>query len=1017
MITEEEAISLLDMDHEPLLPAVDRSTYVGCVRRWGARAFNLCPHVGVDNTTTSTYRVPAGTPDTLTYQQATHRWKWNVDAYGIRCLKCYSKNLHGWHDDATDMLIKLKKLYDSHLTVFEEETFNELANFGDAIIRWCDKNLLPEQHYFLLAITKDRVDSFVRPSMATQMVIIVDCLQTKVRLLGRDKLLNSPNTKFLVLPMLRSATSYAGWRLIVASLNQVPAYLHIVNQSQITYRSLAIHALANLKLTYSSVEIGNVWPFFMGNALIKGNTCNTHPAALLLSFFMFGDCYGWDELFPAYHCNPTIVFLNTSGYPPILAPQVEPNLTNAISVCYALTDGRGALARKYVGVFNREIVLMMKRLSLVGNDDGLKTFFAGWFDPRAFDMTIKHDDFLETMYYETDPRNIRYQPQFIEGENILNEVSLSVGGLVFFTFGTRGDRMPVLANARRLASIGARATVIHLNTEAEGAILLSRDPNHEASRVALFRRARDVVLSYSCAGRITPHQLLLFETTRYSLQPPDSVIYPFRASDNALISLAYSLVGMVSRASFYIGAYAQPGYVPTSSNGVSSIVQVVNEDTSGRRVGAWWGSHGQAPELYTNIPVIPPGDHAKLFPKYSKIYCHGGAGTVALIAASGAQAIVTDDSLDRAYRNPHDAGVGVMPGVPDDFILLALGPISKGFIGVWMRANWYKPWHLLSFYGFGGFWMTTFNILMLWLFLSRTQRVVPLSSSPITSLLMMLFPKTRITIYQTMFAYFLSELLEKLMVSLGKNYFWLAGRFISLNITMVRAIIPFYIAQKYGYFWGLVTAALSNWIVAIAQFCTSWAINTLAPGHDMAGSDKLYIELTIRWHIIPVVHCALVSPSTGERFEGATNMLGLYTLEWRYDPPNGGFVFPTTFNRTHTDGVANMAYKYSLFWNCQTALMLALNNNWHHSGLGGIVILGVNLAVSMVSLPIVFGITALYGVALVVPNWFGVSPTRHGTTVVFGQMVSNLVDAVSLNTANMLGSINQWLAGLWTIAS
>jgi len=1014
IVTVEESEILVSTDHPQIGMSPPDGTMVELWRRWfSIRGSFDCPHPQVNNSPTSSYQIPYGTPDTLSYQPVEARWKHEVTAFGARCLKCFPRNMHGWHDILIQILVKKLPPNRIFFTAMEQEELMGLSRISDAIIRWCDKHLVPHAHYYLISISQSRVEQFSPFSTQDWIVFIVPTNAVKNRIIQKFPQYSTPATLWLILPVVRDETSFAGWRLVVMALNEVPAWLHCVNQSQIGYRRSAIDLLAKTRLTWSSLEFGNIWPFFMGNAIAQGGTSRVHPQLLVASFYCFGCCYGWDEIVPALMFKVTVLIAPILGLPPLLAPQVEEVWYNSIRVSYALFSPVGQPIGQYLGFFNRQTIGYMKALAIRNNDDGLLNFWAGFTDPRAFDLTIRLNDFQQYEWTDVSPRDPRFDNLFVAGDNILAEITTSVGGLVFFTFGTRGDRNPVLAHCRYLATLGARVTVIHLCSLNEGVELISKSTSDER-RVYLFNRARSVVSTFKSGYLVTPYQLLLVNTITYSLSPPANVVYPFRASDNPIISLLYSLVGMVMSPDFYIGAYAQPLYLPTSTDGTTFLELTPNMDTTNKKVGAWWGSDGAVPDNYGHIPLIPAGDHKLLFPQYSVVYCHGGAGTVALASASGCQVIVVSEGiLDRDYIHPHDAGALVMPGAPVDAMFLALSKNNTAFAGVWFRFNWFRPWKYLNFYGVAGVFRMLFHFFMWYLFMTRTQKNVPLTSEPLTSVLMLFSRTGKVKLVYTLIAYFVAVVLERLLLHLGKNYYWVANHFFRLNYNMVTAIVPFYIAQKYGYLWGLIAGVFSSFVATSAQTFVSWVLSVVAPKPDLVGYNALYFEVSLRYHKIPVLHLAVVSPSTNMRYEGGDNQLGLYELTWREGSISSPFLFKTDITVEDISTTPNVAYKYSLFWNCQTALVMHLWPYWHRSGLGGVVGLITLAGISIVNVTCAVGITFLYGTSMVLPRLFGVAATRHGTTVAFGQMVSSMVDEVFSAPGNPFVALNNWMAGIW----
>jgi hypothetical protein len=191
----------------------------------------------------------------------------------------------------------------------------------------------------------------------------------------------------------------------------------------------------------------------------------------------------------------------------------------------------------------------------------------------------------------------------------------------------------------------------------------------------------------------------------YSLSPPPRYILPSRYTRDT------TGLGLVNQIALFFAHMHADVFMPTYHVGVLNGCTIPRGMHAGmapkrvpnkglKRVGWTSGSAGigtirkTVRELYEEIPR---GDHSKIMAEYSRVYCHGGAGTMQTALLAGAEAISCDNTLDRAYLRPltqNDVhipsclllyGILCYAGLPVDapFIIKMLG------FGAYIMTNWW----------------------------------------------------------------------------------------------------------------------------------------------------------------------------------------------------------------------------------------------------------------------------------------------------------------------------------------
>jgi len=976
---------------------------------FGQHEWTPCDHPQtITNAITSTYEIPSPTPDGLYWQQPHQRWRCEERSGGLRCVYHYTNTLHNWHPE---IVRAIRRELPDNLPRRVLTNADDVLEVIYLVADWCERHLQVGYHYFLQAISSNRVGSYRHSITQEARIFIIDDPSVKVQLISDYPSLSSKQTLWLCLPIVNTMVSFASWRLVLMLVNPIRCWVHSINQSLTGYQSTAIAVVKRARINLSSLEIGSCWPFFMGNAIVLGATIWFDARHFAVWFTMVGDCYGFDELYVMVRYQPAVIIYQALGIPSVMAPVVSPTLKPFTIVTFVIVDAERSVTKRFTCDFTRERVAQMRMIALSPVSYSNLGFWHGFFDPRPLDLTNNIGELIEVEIGSPLAHKFAIMPNNLPGENVLAEASHMTGGIVFFTFGSRGDRNPVLAHANRLAYHGAKVIVYHLATIDEGRILAGSNSDDEESRVSLFVRAREEIRKISAPLAYVPSQLLIVGAYTYSLLPPDDIIYPFKASDNVLVALSYTILGLFTSPDFYIGGYSRPYYLPTSIDGKNFLEYRPNTGKTGS-AKAYWGGDNTIPAGYEHIEQFPPGDHAEMFPTVETVYTKGTAGAVALAAASGARAVSVDDRLDRAYRNPDDCGAGTGIGTDPDAIFLALGARQTVYLGIWARKNWWRIDKLFAWYGISGLAMNAFKALMLYLLFSRYQKPSMISGDPLTSLLMLVLNVARMSLWQYIFIFAIAKMTDKVLTSMGRDYYWLTTLFVTHTSQLLDSIPALWAAQVRSLGVGYLVVVALNLLNPVWDGVMAWATHTLLRRYTVYQNvnDLWVYELSIRWHILPVFHCALVRPRDGSRFEGVRDEFGHYSFQIKPGGYQSPILFPTSITTDMMINLPHIIERYGICWNCQVGLYRLFPGQLHLLGLGVFPVVLHTCGALLLATITTSAVVVTYGLSLFLPSLAGIRYTRHGQVRILGDMVANLIDALATGYAPR--AILNWFSGL-----
>uniref|UniRef100_A0AAU7PF58 Replicase n=1 Tax=Rhizoctonia solani hypovirus 5 TaxID=2818409 RepID=A0AAU7PF58_9VIRU len=243
---------------------------------------------------------------------------------------------------------------------------------------------------------------------------------------------------------------------------------------------------------------------------------------------------------------------------------------------------------------------------------------------------------------------------FVRVDNLFAPVDRSAF-ILFVTYGSRGDQVPVEYLARCCVSLGMPAAVwcagdidpITLMATARGDFTSSTS-SFLGMCAAGFAGWKHVVYPFSYVPG---------NTTRFSLDSGPAYTEPFYLGETFLGKVA-SWLHTAMPGKYRIGVLS--GHNTGRSHDGYTLLKPAHCRNASTAVAVTAGSEGEdgIPDFYKRYERLPSGDHLEIMPNYGTIYCHGGAGTMQTAICSGAEAISFGTSLDRRYKRtltPRDA--------------------------------------------------------------------------------------------------------------------------------------------------------------------------------------------------------------------------------------------------------------------------------------------------------------------------------------------------------------------------
>ena len=233
-----------------------------------------------------------------------------------------------------------------------------------------------------------------------------------------------------------------------------------------------------------------------------------------------------------------------------------------------------------------------------------------------------------------------------------------------FTFGSKGDKTPLIYYASFLQSLGYLTTIIHTVNEPDGKNLLESVEKQDfcypiwQTISALWQihtadHADCIILS--------PFKASAFGScVVYNVTPSKKLIKGFKLLTGKFGDMLNWIVDLFVSYEVDIPIGCEAGFAPRSADGKTPLrgkPNIGSRDTlitlgsssisepEGLDVTTTWSTSPTSRYLYEDRT-----DHENIFAEYKHVICHGGAGTVATAKSCGCKVTTTSDLLDRDYR-------------------------------------------------------------------------------------------------------------------------------------------------------------------------------------------------------------------------------------------------------------------------------------------------------------------------------------------------------------------------------
>lgn len=499
--------------------------------------------------------------------------------------------------------------------------------------------------------------------------------------------------------------------------------------------------------------------------------------------------------------------------------------------------------------------------------------------------------------------------------------------LVIFTFGTRGDNIPLRAAAKVLV---AKGNPVHLVSLIDPIAALASLKLCETKNG--WRTAPDIVVcSYIVRACELPHLAPDFlgvgaNGLTYSLRPHNKCVWPSGGG------LGYGLDYLVkfffwSRdADVRIGAYKGAAWFARSHNGEDFLDTSIAAPPRTGRKGVASGSSSIAPPAeYAEWERVPAGDHAVLFKQYEVIACAGGAGVVQTAAVAGCRVISWSNVIDRDYRLPMDAGAHVEGNEPSSKWLSILGYWYPGYLyascGLSPKAYLKRTqWYLGCIITLESTWS------LFWL-LAALARVV----------IMPTFEQTIGRFFGFAMEGWVGALIAAILIrgsyaylaitnqtSIGAAYRGLRAGFRAVRTPAATVALSLHCSLATSVLIGLVSELLPSPSVLYGAVKG----RQFRPLSRADPSVWLCFEPTYVWRIPVGVHSYLYQPNTGEVWEGVfvgeENLGAAFRMQHSKTDRQPWLAIKTKAVPSQLPERSGAAKPYSMIWNCQVITVILI---------------------------------------------------------------------------------------------
>jgi hypothetical protein len=622
----------------------------------------------------------------------------------------------------------------------------------------------------------------------------------------------------------------------------------------------------------------------------------------------------------------------------------------------------------------------------------------------------------------------------------ISPLALRFGVITIFTFGTRGDTMPLLGLAKTLVADGLLVHVHHVLTKEEGELMLTSVEHGEGHKyLNWLNEGLDCV--QACKGiKLAPYVIADTEAITYGLAPPSHVARPLRGGIlfylEPLVTAYFANVGN----NINVGAYKQRGWLPRYI--VDSFWLGARNTGEFEHAVIKGSSSIPIPPRYADWQVVPTGqDHRVVLPRYKKVAYIPTAGLSQTVALAGCASEGIDVSEygggapDRRVRRLDDPAMKSTVNNTTDprLVIAALGLVDTKGIKVYLTNNYnnkYTPdvaiffvrlWRLIMW------WPINANLKYIWLALTilanafwfRRARIVE-TGNPLITIISTLVLNGRATKYESAMVLFL-----------GALYTWWRREYNFSLWWSIKTLVKHSLRARLHWSWVL----LSIWLPPIIIILVSpWSIPLLdafratvvkctrAALHIYWSRDNkadVYFEArSVGQGFLPLYHTSLICPALAQRYEGVYPGLSGWGKDFSLTHIDGGFTdgaitVPTAISVKDFKNLKTRSARYGIFWTCQTGLIHQLGgSSWK---LGGPVFLLFWLMLYfsvLMSFGILFVALIINSITLIPADILGQHPTD------LFPILKSLYEDFDLDLGRPEAETEGWIMGMydWAVA-
>jgi len=564
-----------------------------------------------------------------------------------------------------------------------------------------------------------------------------------------------------------------------------------------------------------------------------------------------------------------------------------------------------------------------------------------------------------------------------------NRFTLQNDLLTIFTWGTRGDRLPVAFMAKELRRMGCNVLVVHITAPAQGLEDLRLCEDRKAWRL-LPRLAQARAVMAKTSGRIM-HPYYFWRlpgALTYSLAPPSSDSTAPCGGLPRWVDWAVPYMLRLFEIDVHIAFANGISYFERSHDGKTPLT-LQDNNGKGRQVVVTGSSSIPIPPEFTGWDVLPGGDHLIQLREVTRVACAGGAGLVATCRAAGVNQVITwSNDIDRQWLNPRNAGHRpTTQPTRDTFVALAL-QVQPNLTAVKLALGTPALWPRIVYWGlkWSGLVLNVWRICFLaWSFRYRLNLMPTIDGtllwtlglqsakrSPLLNLVGLVAGYATITIMKAFLGVGTLGLimhLAKRAYTAGTSPFFIA--FLTLGLSTSTSLVICLVLERVAYSnWLQITNAFHTGSLRKGQQDGVWlGMQPVIHGGVVVGLHSMYYDATN----------GLVAQGTFGKDEQVGSAF-CYTQTSRPTSPKG-FWIQTDLEPGDIIWHGVPVGAYGPLWNCQVQTMAVALGARGSAGLIAVVALFFGTGWAIIGLAVTW-ITIFFAQASVSTALFAVTPLK-----------------------------------------